>query len=430
MAIQIAVIGSEETLQQVKTLAITIEDIEIFPLIYQSPEEVSTLVHLTNHCDVLLFSGELPFYYSQKEIARFNKPTLYIPDNELSISLTLLYITNHLNINYNELSIDVTDRKYLQEVVDQLNLHPAPSFIQDYPWLLEETNRIFQIESVIERHIELWETKQISYVVTSIHAIYDHLVEMGIPCTRLLEPKKNIINSLIEARNLGTLNRIKKSQIAVGSFMFHAENLSETFTVELKKIAKLINCTVKKSTQQHFLIYGTRSAIEYLLESKDILSPFFQVLIDMNSTVSIGFGYGMTIIEAEKNANIALSYSEKRPENNSIHIVNEEQVVSEPFLNKESSSILQSENMELVKICKEIGISVTNLNKMIQFHQTRPINRFTSSDIADYFGIGKRAAERILKKFADGGYLKIIGEEQPHLNGRPRSIYQLKLPRL
>ncbi|TQR21307.1 hypothetical protein [Psychrobacillus vulpis] len=430
MAIRIALIGSEETLQQVQALEDNLENIEVSLIMYQTPEEARTLLHEAKQCDVILFSGELPFYYAKKELAKLNKPALYIPDNELSVALTLLYITNHLKIDYNKLSIDLTDRTFLQEVVKQLNIELASSFIQDYPWLKEETDKVFQIEDVINKHIKLWETKQISYVVTSIHAVYDRLVALNIPCLRLMEPKKNIVDSLIEARNLGILNRAKKSQIAVGAFAFHSKNNKENFTTELHNIAKTINCSVKKVSPQLFYIYGTRSGIEYLLENKELLDQYFLSLFTLESTVSIGFGYGMTIVEAEKNANIALSYSEKNPMDNTLHVVTEEQIVTSPFNNQKNSSLLKSENKEFIKISKELGISVTNLNKMFQFYKTRPVNRFTSSDISDYFGIGKRAAERILKKFADGGYLEIIGEEQPHLSGRPRSIYRLKLPKI
>ncbi|WP_144509653.1 hypothetical protein [Bacillus sp. FJAT-22090] len=429
MAIRIALIGSEETLQKVKALDVYIEDIELLTSMYQTPTEASELVTEVGQCDVILFSGGLPFYYAQKEIARLNKPALYIPDNELSVAYTLLHVTNNLKIELDQLSIDLIDRKFLQDVIQQLNIERAPTFIQDYPWLNQENNHPFQLESVINRHVELWESKQISYVVTSIHAVYDKLTTLHIPCIRLMEPAKNIVDSLIEARNLGALNRAKQSQIAVGAFVFHSHTPSEAFEFELQKIAKQINCSVKILTPLHFLLYGTRSGMEYLLENMEILNGSFQAFSKIKSSVSVGFGYGMTIVDAEKNANIALSYAQKDPSNNNLFVVNEKQEVTEPLRTKKTSSILQSENMKLIHISKELGISVTNLNKMIQFYQTRPINRFTSTDIAEYFGVGKRAAERIIKKFSDGGYLKVIGEEQPHLNGRPRSIYRLELPR-
>ncbi|MFB5089751.1 hypothetical protein PGC35_21675 [Psychrobacillus sp. PGGUH221] len=430
MAIRIAMIGSEETLQQALTIAKDIEDIEISPIMYRSPNESNSLLNLTGQCDVILFSGELSFHYAQKELARFNQPTLYIPDDELSVALTLLYISNHLKIDYNQLSIDLTDRKYLHEVLGQFDDDITIPFIQDYPWLKEATDRTFQIESVIARHVELWESKQVSYVITSIHAVYDRLIKLDIPCIRLMEPKKNIIETLIKARNLGELSIAKKSQIAVGTFVFYSDEPIAALEIELVNIAKLTNCTVKKISPQDFIIYGTRSGVEYLLENRVVFENLFRTLNNTASTVNVGFGYGMTIVEAEKNANIALSYSQKNKKKNIFHVVNDEQTVINPFQNQDRSSILKSENMNLIKIAKELGISVTNLNKMIQFHQTRPINRFTSSDISEYFGIGKRAAEQILKKFSAKGYIKVIGEEQPHLNGRPRSVYRLELPHI
>lgn len=437
MVIKIALFGSKETVNLVKKYENSIDDIEVAQFIYNTPKDMETLITKADNCDVYFFSGVLPYFYTKKFLGTFDKPAIYIADNELNVSLTLLSVLNHQTAELDRISFDLPVRQDLDIIIKQLDINPKPVFITDYEWVKHDSQKDFDINEVLNIHTDLWKSGDIDLVITSIHTIHDQLVSSNIPCLKMIDAEKNIIDSLKEAKNLGVLQKTQDSQIAVGLLTLSTDDeaavlveTEEFLFNELQSLAKILNCTAQRVTASSFVLYGTKGGIEYLLNNKHLLDAIYHYANERSTFISIGFGFGMTIVDAESNSEIAISYSHKQRSANSIHIVTEDKFVINPQKTTSKHSILKSEDEKLIQLAKELKISVTNLNKMIQFYGSRPKNSFTSSDICDYFEISKRSSERMLKKFSDCGYLQAIGEEQPYQNGRPRSIYRLNLPPL
>ncbi|WP_203363858.1 hypothetical protein [Bacillus sp. REN10] len=433
MSIKVALFGPAEMVKLVKELESNVEGIEIIPYVYQTPRETEQLIQQAFECDIYLFSGIIPYYYSKKFFHMFDRPAIYIPDNELSVSLTLLSIFYRHQVGFNRLSIDLPDRKYVDRVMKQLEMQPEALYVQDYPWMEEEHHQDFQVDYILSMHRKLWNQGKVDLIITSIHAVFDQLKQENIPCVRMLEPERNIIDSLKEAKMLGELQQSQQAQVALGYVKIEPLNdkdhkVNSHIYQGLMRLAKSIHCTLQQSASDFFVLYGTKGSMEFLVKNSDLLDPFYLNIEQQAKVAKIGLGFGLTIVEAERNAHIALSYSEKVVGENAIHIVTEEQTVINPRKESLLVSVLKSENEEVVQLAKSLKISVTNVMKMVQFLASRPMNRFTASDVADYLEVSKRSAERLLKKFADGGYLYVIGEEQPFQNGRPRSIYRLDLP--
>ncbi len=437
MGTKIALFGSEEMVNLVKGYETSVEEVEVSQFIYQTPKDMESLITKAANCDVYLFSGVLPYFYTKKFLGTFDKPAIYIADNELNVSLTLLSVLHHQIAELDRISFDLPDRRDLDIITKQLDINPKPVFITDYEWVKHDSPEDFQIDEILNIHTDLWKSGVIDLVITSIHAIHDQLVYSNIPCLRMIDAEKNIIDALKEAKNLGILQKTQHSQVAVGLLTLSTDDegpikveTEEFIFHELQSLAKTLNCTAQKVSNNSFVLYGTKGGIDYLLNHDHLLDAIYQYANERSTFISIGFGFGMTIVEAEKNSEIAISYSHKQSSANSIHIVTEDKLVINPQKTASTHSILKSEDEKLIQLAKELKISVTNLNKMIQFNGSRPKNSFTSSDICDYFEISKRSSERMLKKFFDCGYLQTIGEEQPYQNGRPRSIYRINLPPL
>ncbi|WP_338753364.1 hypothetical protein [Bacillus sp. FJAT-52991] len=433
MSIKVALFGPEEMVKLVKELESTVEGIEIIPYVYQTPRETEQLIQKAFDCDIYLFSGIIPYYYSKRFFHMFDRPAIYIPDNELSVSLTLLSLFYHHQVGFNRLSIDLPDRKYVDSVMKQLEMKPEVLYVQDYPWMKEKYDKDFQVNDILSMHRDLWNQGQVDVIITSIHAVSDRLKQEKIPCVRMLEPERNIIDSLKEAKMLGELQQSQQAQVALGLVKLEPSNETDNKANShiyqgLMGLAKKINCTLQQSSSDFFVLYGTKGSMEFLVKNINLLNPVYARVEQQGKVVSIGVGFGLTIVEAERNAHIALTYSEKQANENAIHIVTEEQTVINPKKESHTVSVLKSENEDVIQLAKSLKISVMNVMKMVQFLASRPMNHFTANDVSDYFEVSKRSAERLLKKFADGGYLHVVGEEQPFQNGRPRSIYRLDLP--
>lgn len=70
--IKVALFGPEEAVNLVKKYDSIIEEIELQPFIYQTTEDMETLITQAVHCDVYLFSGILPYFYT-KNLGQFQQ---------------------------------------------------------------------------------------------------------------------------------------------------------------------------------------------------------------------------------------------------------------------------------------------------------------------------------------------------------------------
>ena len=61
----------------------------------------------------------------------------------------------------------------------------------------------------------------------------------------------------------------------------------------------------------------------------------------------------------------------------------------------------------------------------IDFITDRNNEPFSSNDIAAYYKVTKRSAERTVNKLLSGNVIKVSGEERPYLKGRPRKLFSL-----
>lgn len=430
--IKVALFGPEEAVNLVKKYDSIIEEIELQPFIYQTTEDMETLITQAVHCDVYLFSGILPYFYTKKILGSFSKPAIYIADNELDVSLTILSVTHHKVAELDRISFDLPDRRNLDIIVNQLQMSPKPVHVLDYSWVKSDSERKFEVEPILKFHYELWQSGKVDLSITSIHAVYDRLVQLNVPCMRMIDAEKTIVDALKKAKSLGELQLAKYSQIAMGHIMLSAKdqeikNFDQSIVKEVNLLIKKINCTVQPTTDGSIVFYGTKGGIDYLIDNLYLLDNVYKAANEQSVYIHMGVGLGMTIVEAKNHAQIAISFSSKKGCDHSIHIVNEDKVVSNPQKSADHPSILKTEDERIFELAKQLKISVTNVMKMKQFIESRPVNSFTSSDISEYFGITKRSSERMLKKYMECGFLHIIGEEQPFQNGRPRAIYRLDL---
>lgn len=431
--IKIAMFGSEETINLVQQHGHRIDGIDIHPFLYDSVADIDGLLPQATHCDVYLFSGILSYVHAENLLEQFDKPAVYIEDNELNVSLTLLSVIHHKLTSLDRVSIDLPDRNKLDIIIEQLQITPKPTYVKDFSWIKTERTQVFESAPLLQFHVDLWNSGKTNFAITSIHAIYDQLVKLGIPCLRMVDAEKTIVDTLNKAKQAGVLLKTQLSQVAVSTISItHHDHIElsqeqlEPVVTGLQGIAKQINGSLQKVGPASFESFSTKGSVEFLMENSSLIAPLLTLASDLSIIIHIGTGFGMTIVEAKKNAAIALTFAEKVQDHYFI-VVTEDKTVINPQVEMDNQ-VLSTEDEHVIHLAKTAKVSVPNMIKMMQFLKSRPVNRITSGDIGDYFGITRRSAERMLKKYMDAGWLRVIGEEHPHQNGRPRSVYRLDLP--
>ncbi|MEK4710228.1 transcriptional regulator [Bacillus sp. FSL R10-2780] len=418
MMIKIAVVGSKEFMENLLPIAHKLEEIEIDPYIYLHPAESSEILKRLKPCDVIFFSGALPYYMAKEIREQLRIPSTYLQQDETTVASSLLSIIYHQSIQPHKISIDLVDRSFITNVFHDIGLKETPQ-VMDYENMLWSND---EIKSIIDFHLAKYQSGEVDLALTSIHAVYDELQKIGIPSERMIDPTQSIIHGLKDAKIKAEL--AKSHSATVGACIISFIELQESSLEKLNVISKELRGSFKQVDEMTFILYTTRGDIESSTKTNTIDRLFTNI----EGAVSIGFGYGKTVNEAEQNAKIAQGFAKNNPIERRFYILTSDKELFGPFPKEQRVQSLKNDNPELMKIAKETKLSPANLSKIIQFSQSHPSLKFTAADLSEYLQVTRRSTERLLKKLVDYRYANICGEEMPYQQGRPRAIYELNLP--
>lgn len=418
MVIKIAVIGSKDFIQQVLFISHQMEEIEIEPYMYSHPKESLQIMQYLKPCDVIFFSGALPYYISKEMIEQLRIPNIYLQQDETALASSLLSILYHENIRPERISIDLMDASFVTNVFTDIGVSCTPH-VMDYQDMLPN---MFGIEEIVQFHFSLYKLGMVDLALTSVHAVYDKLIEIGVPTKRMIDPTKAIIQGVWDAKAKAQMVKSHSATVAVCLMSFLS---SQNVQYELlDTFSRRVNGSFRQVDETSYILYTTRGDIEMLMKTNVI----HELLVQSQGAVALGFGYGSTVKEAEQHAKVAESFARNNEMESCFYILTDEKELLGPFPKEKKVYSLKNNHPQFVKMAKETKLSPVNLSKIIQFSGSRSSLQFTAADLSDYLQVTRRTAERILKKLVEHDYATICGEEMPYQKGRPRTLYELKLP--
>ncbi len=416
MNTKIALIGSRDFTEHVQaSISPRLNGIDLIPYIYSEPQEAEKLISTIVPCDAVLFSGALPYFFTKEACKELMVPVLYLEQDETALITSLFHILQHHEIKPEHVSIDLMDTAFVEHFMTDLHLQNPPQYVMDYKSSLPHN---FSINEYATFHQRLFQEGKTRFALTSIHSVYDRLVQLNIPCMRMIDPAKSLMRTVNEARSQALLSKRKASTIAAVRLIVQEKNSG------LQKLVHLMEGTLqKKDGDSAYTVFSNRGSIENLLETAEFHS-FFQ----LDQPVLAGFGYGHTAAQAEENAETALSFASKYDTESCAFIVNEDKELSGPYPDKNKKQQLKYNHPDMLSLAKQLKLSPANLSKIMQFYKNRTFRDFTAAELSDYMQISRRSAERILKKLVDNGSARITGEEMTYAQGRPRAVYELSFP--
>jgi hypothetical protein len=431
---RIGIIGSEQFYQEIELLKINYPSVEFIPFLYTSPLEGYKLISPNKEkVDVFLFSGIIPYFYSKEVIREENITATFVPFSQLMVSLSLFRLVHQKNVPFDRISIDLPDRKDLIDVLTHLNEQNSVKHILDYPWIYhnEKTDHLtLNIQEFVSFHERLYELSEVDYCLTSIHAVYDELKRKNIPAMFMIQKKSSTIQGIEDAIALGEIKKQRQSQIAVLNIEIHCleemrDNDKLQFNREIEEMSRHLNGKLVTEEQFNWKIYTTRGALDFY-NNEDRVKKMIRHL---NTNIYVGIGYGTSLKSAEQNAEDALLYAIKKKSSTGINVwlIDESKrlmpidVLNSP--EKTKVHLIKGDTHSVKRLAEEIGLSIKNVNRMIDFLAYYPDLTFTADDFANYYHITRRTAERIIKPFYDHQLLINVGEEKPFEKGRPRIVY-------
>lgn len=408
MSTKIAIICSKAFRKRIISIAQNVTDIQLEFYLYRHPSEAPTLVKQIKPCDALLFGGTLPYLHAQSLLSEIPIPWNYIKQDETAISTTFLSLVAKHSVPFDRISIDVMNPAFVDNVLSEIEYVGEKPHVQHIS-ITEPT------ENILQRHMALWNTRSIDFVITSIHSVFDELQALQIPAMRMLDTTNSIIQCLEETKSKSLLTKSESFKAVVGLLEIPKDSSIET-TI-LSQIAKATFSTYKQISAHSFELYTTAGHLQNALEKESIEELIQQI----EQPFKLAFGYGHSILEATQNAQHALTFAKP----SEIYILDEHKSLLGPFPNSKGKVSLKTDDPYVLQMAKLTSLSPLNISKLINFSHERQSAQFTSQNLAEYLQVTRRTTERIIKKLVDNGYAKVVGEEMTHQQGRPRTIYEL-----
>ncbi|KQL32758.1 transcriptional regulator [Bacillus sp. FJAT-25509] len=430
MTIRLGIIGVEDNLQLMDSVAKQYSEFTTFTFLHYLHEDIIDILESHQHdIDMWLFSGYLPYSFA-KEWGKINKPMFFVKYTGASLYKTLYHTLYYHKVNINELSFDFFTRSELEQVFEEIDITFTQNFL-----ITDQTSP----DPIIEHHYELWKKEKTKAAVTCSWYVFKELQKIGVPVFRV-QPTKNAIQSeLNTALRKNELLHFKTRQIGVQ--MFEIDILSglsnnmyssdEIYNKEIQIIQKLLIYTkrvqgsLKSVGPGRYVIFSTRGALSDITQNFTSVPDLEEIQQLSQRVVTCGIGIGQSAYEAEIHAGKAL-LNAKNYGNGAWMVFFDNKTINGPLGRPEKITYSYG-SKKFQTISKQTSLSVSTISKVDSILKKIGKTEITAHELAQHLQIIPRSARRILDQLLNEGFAKEVAEETPNSRGRPRKVFKVLL---
>lgn len=433
MKSNIGVIGPQDSVNIILEIGKEFEkEITLLPFVYNHLDEVVEIMKENfTKVDVWLFSGQAPYAVAKESIPSFNG---YYPSlNGFSLTKVLLDISYKDKKDLEHISFDTIPSNEVIETYEELEIDVENLKLLPY-------SGYKPIEELVNFHYQLYKDKKVQSCITGIRSVYEKLKELNVPTYRLKPTKMEIRETILLATQKGEIIRFQNSQISIiilqiiemdkviskNKVSFEAHRLSLTLQEIVIDFTEKIQGSFIQQGIDRFMIYSTRGTLEQN-NHEDIFNLLEKINMVTDLSANLGIGYGITVLEAEQNAYIALNNANEH-DKNTIMLADETGMVKGPLNHENSISYnRRSIDPEVLEKLQRASVNVSTYNKVLAIQDKLRQNAISANELAKWLGMTPRNARRILSDLEKEGLAKVIGEETPGARGRPRRLFKVGL---
>ncbi|CEH32522.1 hypothetical protein [Aneurinibacillus migulanus] len=436
MKIQVTLFTPFDFVSEIVSEAQHFPELNIKTCSYQDINQTLELVHQNKETtDVFLFAGPIPYQITREQV-EIQKPMIYLPHTGTSLYRAFFQMLRDNRYKEKDhgirFSIDILKKEEILDRLHELEISVEQLFIKEYQINLTSTD-------IMMFHYDLWKRKQVEVVLTCVASVYNQLVSLGVPCYRIIPTRSTIRECLQRVQLEGKSSQLSGTQLAIGIIWiddFSMRQSSAEYEVQRKKLglqqvlidySEEIQALINWSDRDEITFVTTHGVIEKSTHNFREYPLLDEIVNRLHLKANIGIGFGRSANEAERKAREALSKAKSQGIGSCYVMMHDGEVLGPLGNNYQIRYSIRSDNPDLIKLARNIGLSVGTLNKIISFCQNYGKYRISALDLSHAFGITLRSARRILSKLEQGNLAVIVGEEQPVSRGRPRQLYNINV---
>ncbi|MFC7365048.1 MULTISPECIES: hypothetical protein [Bhargavaea] len=431
---RIGVVGPAPSVERIIGVAKEIEqEIELIPYPYQETREVADVVrNYDRQVDYWLFSGFIPYQVAKKIMPAADR-LVYIYSTESSIYKSFMELVYAQGKLLERISIDMIPTTNIGEGE---SLETLKAIVQEL--FVRTIEADTESQDLLRFHINLWEEGKTDGALTCYPTVRDALEKAGIP-VRLMSPTRiEIFQTLRIFFEKVKTSYYKDTQIGVEKieikdFDVIKEKMEKTYQIQylelrlketLIQLCEKIDGSLVDEGNGKYSIFSSRGAIERELQALKDKARFLSVEAD--TPVSVGIGFGTTVLEAEIHAHRALQTSKKDNGQEIVIIQDDGTLIEAAGDQEELTYSYRTDDQDILEKLREAKISVKSYKKVEALVQKMGWHQFTTKDLAAHLQMTERNAQRIVSDLCEAKLVENVGEEAQYTRGRPIKIYRLK----
>lgn len=437
----IAVVGPEDSVALVAEVA---EELgrrhELLVREYDDPREALAILQgLRGFCDVVLFTGQVPYAIARASDLSEDGPALqYVPHSGADLYRAIAQILRETGGAFPLVSVDALSRDTVARVFRDLDL-PVPTVFEvtDLDGSLTYTSS----NDWADAHGAALLTGNAQVALTCLASTHDALKQRGLQVRRITHTRVTVAEALERAFLTAELTHAKAGQVAIvlvqlctvptsGHLALTPTRRRELLQAQhlLSEVADQLRAQLSQEDACRYLLTSTLGIVEEHLLQGASGRARLATLLAAGQNVRVGIGIGVSVAAALEGAEAALHATATampavvlRPDGRLIDAA--DYVGSSPT----RSPIRDA---AAVRLAARLGVGTQSLRQLLQAIRILDTEAVTARQLAEAYGVQPRSARRLLHALAAAGYAHEVDRLQSQRTGRPPTVFAVDLSAL
>jgi hypothetical protein len=422
LKIAIGIITAERSIEMIMKAHKAMSGIcDVDYLTYSSMRNLTDIYERNAHCfDGLIFSGRFPYSYIISRVGSVRKPHAYfeLTDRDYYRAFAkMLHLFPGMDV-----SRVIMEKPFVGVDFEDIFGHKRPLF---FDFVLDDQLAIESAyENTMRQALLLWRGGKIDLILTRLTNLAEPLKSAGIPHELLFPSEASMLDAFSSLCGKIESRRLLDFMTASGIVSSGKEE-DGSLLASLEKF--------NGQNGMSFVIRQNGGFFELTTSNetlRDITEGYANCLLtnflheEIGPSVCVGWGLGMDIVSSQRNAMNAFRES-KRSVAHHAYLVNDSGEQIGPLSSGKAVPLPSAPCSAADEAGRQLGISPSNLQRLMNVQEKRGVSMFSSADLAFYLNVTPRSASRILARLAEYGCAKVAWSSQPNSRGRPYKIYEV-----
>ena len=427
MKVRLGIIAPRQSEAVFASCADQLEGIQTRWLLYETDEEIASLVDIAkDSVDALFFAGPLAFDRCRSLIPP-TVPVAVARLRAIDVALSLLKAREE-GLPLGPVSIDTFDARIVTDVLSELGAEDALASVRPY-------QPGDSVEAIVEFHLQA-RAGGARYAITGRSGVYATLQGLLGPDVIQSVPVPATISAAMNEVVLRTVSA-RHSQLRFSAALFKLFNEANMYETEVLRLnvsrllmesPELEEAWVEDRGDRTLAVFAHKGLMEDITQTWTTVPIIDEARAKYGIELAVGFGVAESARRTIRHAEMALrrAESEHAPVG---YLFTDDGLVIGPMhgAGEPLRYAFKAETAELTALSERAGLGVTTLSRLSDLERRLAGSAASADEIGAALRVSATSGRRIIRALVEAALAQPVGIAQPAKRGRPKRLYRLQL---